>query len=213
MVQLDSIASIRMGLTLRGRDATRSVASGSYRLVRIGNVSQDGTWLNEEFSCIEPSENIREDQFLQNGDVLFPNRGNRTTAIVYRLDMPQAIAGAQFFVLRPDQSKVLPEYLAWFLRTEEAARYFDERRKGTYVPIIQRSDLAELKIALPSLDKQRKIVDVDALAVEAYGLTLQISALERKLINSQLVEATKKQGQARTNTDKHGRTQTNKDIL
>ena len=212
MVQLDSITSIRMGLTLRGRDATRSVASGSCRLVRIGDVSQDGTWLSQEFASIEPTETIRLEQFLHDGDVLFPNRGSRTTAIAYRLGMSRAIAGAQFFVIRPDQAKVLPEYLAWFLRTEEAARYFDERRKGTYVPIIQRSDLAELKMPIPSMDTQHKIVDVDAMAVEERDLTLQISAMKRKLVNGQLEEAAKRReetrthGQTRTDKDRHGHT-------
>lgn len=210
MVQLDSIANIRMGTTLRGRDATRSVASGSCRLVRIGDVSQDGTWLNEVFARIEPAENLREDQFLQDGDVLFPNRGNRTTAIAYRLDVSRALAGAQFFVLRPVQAKVLPEYLAWYLRAEESVRYFEERRKGTYVPIIQRSDLAELKIPLPSLTVQRTIVEIDALAVEEHDLAMQLAASKLKLLNGQLVEAAKNTDKGK-NKDKHGQTKTDTD--
>lgn len=198
MIQLDSIASIRMGLTLRGRDATRAVATGSCRLVRIGDISQDGAWLNEEFIRIEPSENIRDDQFLQDGDVLFPNRGNRTTAIAFRLNIFHALAGAQLFVLRPDQAKVLPEYIAWYLRAEESVRYFDERRKGTYVPVIQRSVLADLKIPLPSIDTQRTIVGIDTLAVEAKKLETHLTALKVKFVNGQLVKTAKKQGQTRT---------------
>jgi restriction endonuclease S subunit len=187
-----------MGLTLRGRDATRPVASGSCRLIRIGDVSQDGTWLNEAFTCIEPSETIRADQFLQDGDVLFPNRGNRTTAIAYRLGVPQVIVGAQFFVVRPDPSKVLPEYLAWFMRTEEAARYFDERRKGTYVAIIERRDLEELELPLPPLEAQRKIADVAALAVEERVLCEKLAALKARLVAGELLGAAR-QGC----TDKH----------
>jgi restriction endonuclease S subunit len=177
-----------MGVTLRGRDATRAVEAGSCRLVRISDISQDGTWSNEVFASIEPAERIREEQFLKSGDVLFPNRGTRTTAIAYRLGETRALAGAQFFVLRPDVSKVLPEYLAWFLRTEQAARHFEERRKGTYVQIIQRSDLAEMTIPLPPLEKQRKIVEVAALVVEERVLMERLAAMKAKLINGQLVE-------------------------
>lgn len=188
MIKLDAITEIRMGVTLRGRDATRAVEAGSCRLVRISDISQDGTWSNEVFASIEPAERIREEQFLKSGDVLFPNRGTRTTAIAYRLGETRALAGAQFFVLRPDVSKVLPEYLAWFLRTEQAARHFEERRKGTYVQIIQRSDLAEMTIPLPPLEKQRKIVEVAALVVEERVLMERLAAMKAKLINGQLVE-------------------------
>ena len=210
MKRLDSIAEIRMGVTLRGRDATRSVEAGSCRLVRISDVSQDGTWLNEVFARIEPAERIREELFLRSGDVLFPNRGTRTTAIVYRLDEPRVIAGAQFFVLRPDSSRVLPEYLAWFLRTEESARYFEGVRKGTYVQIIQRSDLAELAMPLPSMEVQQKIVEVAALAVEERLLAERLAALKARLVSGELVAAAR-DWERHGHTDGHGQTRTDKD--
>ena len=189
MTKLDAIADIRMGVNLRGRDATRAVESGSCRLVRIGDVSQDGTWINADFARIEPAERIREELFLRSGDVLFPNRGTRTTAIAFRLEVSRALAGAQFFVLRPDAAKVVPEYLAWYLRSEESARHFEERRKGTYVQIVQRSDLAEMELPLPPLDVQQRIVKVAALAVEERVLSERVAALRAKYCNGQLLAA------------------------
>ena len=189
MPLLITMAEIRMGVTLRGRDATRAVPTGSCRFVRIGDISQDGTWLNDQFVRIEPSESVREDLFLRPGDVLFPNRGTRTTAIAYLLDLPRTLAGAQFFVLRPHTGQVLPEYLAWFLRTEESARYFEGRRKGTYVPIIQRSDLAELEMSLPPLAVQQRIVDAAKLAVTERTLTERLASLKWKLTSGQLAKA------------------------
>lgn len=189
MTQLGSVADIRMGATLRGRNATRPVLAGSCQFVRIGDISQDGTFLNDEFVRIEPNERIHEDLFLRSGDVLFPNRGTRTTALTYRLDLPRTIVGAQFFILRPDAERVLPEFLAWFLRTEEAARYFAGRRKGTYVQIIQRSDLAELEMPTPTLAVQQKIVDAANLAVTERILTERLATLTWKLTNGQLAKA------------------------
>jgi restriction endonuclease S subunit len=177
-----------MGVTLRGRDATRVVEGGSCRLVRISDVSQDGTWVNTEFARIGPAEPIRDDHFLRSGDVLFPNRGTRTTAIIFRAEQPRVIAGAQFFVLRPHDASVLPEYLAWFLRTEDSARHFEERRKGTYVQIVERRDLEELELPLPPLEIQRKIVEVDALVIEERSLSERLAALKAKYINGSLLE-------------------------
>ena len=210
MVRIDSVAEIRMGVTLRGRDATREVETGSCRLVRISDVSQDGTWLNADFARIEPAERIREEHVLRPGDVLFPNRGTRTTAIVYRLEASRALAGAQFFVLRPDVSRVLPEYLAWFLRTEEAARHFEERRKGTHVQTLERRDLAELALPLPSLEVQRTIVEVATLAVEERLLAERLAALKDRLVGGELVAAAK-DWDGHGHTDGHGQTRTDKD--
>jgi restriction endonuclease S subunit len=166
-----------MGATLRGRDATRPVPSGSYRLVRIGDISQDGTLLNEDFVCIEPRQSVSEELILRSGDVLFPNRGTRTTALAYRLNQARTIAGAQFFVLRPQATRVLPEYVAWFLRTEEAANYFAGKRKGTYVQIIERKDLADLMMPLPPL------------AVQKSNLSEQLARMRCRLTNGQLLQA------------------------
>ena len=189
MTKLGSIAEIRMGATLRGRDATRPVPNGRFQLIRIGDISQDGNLLAKNLNSIEPNESVSQGVLLRPGDVLFPNRGNRTTALVYRLERTNVIVGAQFFILRPDISQVLPEYLAWFLRTETAAKYFDGRRRGTTVQIIQRGDLVELRMPLPSLDVQKHIVELAGLAITERNLTEQLAIRKWKLVNDQIFQA------------------------
>jgi restriction endonuclease S subunit len=157
--------------------------------VRIGDISQDGTLLKEEFVCIEPRQSVSEDLILRSGDVLFPNRGTRTTALAYRLDQARTIAGAQFFVLRPEPPRVFPEFLAWFLRTEEAASYFGGKRKGTYVQIIERKDLADLEMPLPPLAVQKTVVAAAELAVKERKLSEGLACMRWRLTNGQLLRA------------------------
>lgn len=180
-----------MGATLRGRDATRPDPKGSYSFVRIGDISQDGTLRGHDFNRIEPNEPVNEDLWLRRGDVLFPNRGERTTAIAFPVEHPQTIVGPQFFIVRPDQRVIAPEYLAWFLRSAESVAHFETRRKGTYVKIIQRKDLAELEIPLPPLATQRKIVEIAGLVLEERELTERLSQLKWRYVNEQLVHAAK----------------------
>lgn len=189
MTRLGSIAEVRMGATLRGRDATRPVANGRFQLIRIGDISRDGHLLADQFDRIEPNESISQELFLRPGDVLFPNRGTRTTAFTFRLDRSDTIAGAQFFILRPDPNRVLPEYLAWFLRSEKVARHLDGDRKGTYVKIIQRSALTDLEIPLPPLEVQRRIVEAAELALTERTLTERLAALKWMLASKQLLMA------------------------
>ena len=171
MPRLSSIADIRMGATLRGRDATRPDPKGAYQFVRIGDISQDGTLRSEDFLRIEPNEPVREELWLRPGDVLFPNRGTRTTALAFPLDQPRIIVGPQFFIVRPDDERVSAEYLAWFLRSAEAAAHFEARRKGTYVQIIQRGDLAErtFRFEIPKAMQLRDALIEKLLSIFAFG--------------------------------------------
>lgn len=191
MIKLGSIAEIRMGATLRGRDATRPVPNGRFRLVRIGDLSQDGQWITDQFDRISPGESISPELLLRPGDVLFPNRGARTTACVFQFGYEDALAGAQFFLLRPDAQVLLPEFLAWYLRSQEAARHFDERRTGTHVKIIQREALTELNMPLPPLKVQGQIVELSQLQVTERDLTAEIAELKTRLLNHQLIQTAK----------------------
>src|SRR6266513_6010006 len=107
MPSLNSISEIRMGATLRGRDATRPDPNGPYRFIRIGDISQQGTFRPNDFIRIQPNEKVNPELLLRSGDVLFPNRGTRTTAIVYQGDGANALVGAQFFIVRPSLSHLV----------------------------------------------------------------------------------------------------------
>ncbi len=178
-----------MGATLRGRDATRPDPAGSCHLVQISDLNNDGTFRNEDFTRIQPNETVNPSLYLRPGDILFPNRGTRTTAAVLTYTAENILAGAQFFVLTRKSTEVLPEYLAWTLRTTEAARYFSSRRKGTLVQTLQRFHLEEFPVPLPSLAVQRKILELADLEREARLLetrlaTLRSSHLEESLLNA-----------------------------
>lgn len=176
-------------MTFRGRDATREVENGSCRLVRIGDISPVGTWLTRSYARIEPAQRVDPELFLQKGDVLFPNRGTRTTAVAFDGDDSRVLAGAQFFVIRPRADLVDPRYLAWCLRSDKALRHFAERRKGTHVQVIERDDLACFEVSLPPLQRQLIIVEAALLSIRERQLADRLAERSFAYINSQLAAA------------------------
>lgn len=176
-----------MGVTLRGRDATRPDPNGSCRMIRIGDVTDDGRLHAGELLQFEPSDPIKPDHFLRSGDILFPNRGLRTAACVFDLPGSNVLVGAQFFILRVNARVALPAYVAWFLRSGTAAAHFNERRKGTLVQTLQRRDIEELALPLPSLAKQATIVAVEALAIQERQLSSKLSQLQSISLQHRLV--------------------------
>jgi len=192
MTFLSSIAEIRMGATLRGRDATRPVPNGSYLFIRIGDISQDGSLLTDDLPRIEPNESINSRSCLCPGDVLLPNRGARNTAIVFHGMELRTIVGPQFIVIRPNQNQVLPEYLAWVLGTAPIQDTLNALKKGSHVPVIDRSALATLLIPLPPLTKQRQIVEIASLALQELQLTERLLQLRSQFANEHLVRFAQK---------------------
>lgn len=188
MPLLKNIAEIRMGVTFRGRDATRPTPDGPYTLIRIGAIDQHGCIALDEVISIRPNDPVSKNLILRSGDVLFPNRGTRTTAATF-LDLGKpAIVGSQFFLIRPDPDRIAPDYLAWFLRTDFAHQYFETCRTGSNVRLIQRSDLAELSVATPPLEIQAGVVAASDCAREERRLSQKLAELRWKLSNQQLLE-------------------------
>lgn len=187
---LGKLTKIRMGVTLRGRDATRPDPQGSHRMIQIGDLADDGTFRSDDFCRVEPRETIKESFYLQPGDILFPNRGLRTTASVFNGNDPRTFVGAQFYVIRVNASSdLLPEYLAWLLRTSAASKYFASHRKGTLVKTLQLGDLQSFPVCLPALDLQHRIIEIDQLQREAQQLESTLYSLRHTHLELSLLKA------------------------
>ena len=188
-IPLCHIADVRMGVTLRGRDATRPVPHGSCFMIRISDLTNDGHLAPDDLLQFEPGDEIKPDHILRRGDVLLPNRGTRTTAYVYDLPLTNVVVGAQFYIIRPNESKVRADYLAWYLRTEVAATYFALRRKGTLVQTVQRKDVLEMELPLPPLAKQDSIIALDALVIQERQLSSELALKRASYMQRVLVHA------------------------
>lgn len=189
MPKLKSIAEIRAGATLRGRDATRPSPEGDVRFLRIGDLNQDGECRLNDLDCISLKESISGTLFLKEGDVLFPNRGTRTTSFVFPGEQPPTLVGSQFFIIRVKTDHVLPGYLAWFLRSPRALSHFDLHRKGSLVQTIDRNDIEDLEVPIPLFETQYQIVKIAELSVQARELESKLQSLQQQYLHSRLLNA------------------------
>jgi restriction endonuclease S subunit len=191
--RLEQIVEIRSGATLRGRDATRPVSNGRYRLIRISDLTTEGEWLSDQFLTIDPPEEIREDFVLRPGDVLFASRGVRMQAAAFMdAHIKNAITGAQFFLLRHFKVDLLPEYLAWALNSPDAQSYFQKNTSGSYVPLVTIDILKKLEINVPPLEIQHGIVEAHRLGIQEKHILSRLSEIRQTLLSHQLQLASHK---------------------
>ena len=179
---LRDIALIRAGVPFRKR--VEPVAGGPYCLVQIKDVSRDQGLQVDSLVRVDAPE-ASQSHLLREGDVLFIARGTRNDAVVFSSDMTNAIAGAQFFVIRPT-GRVLPEYLAWYLNQASAQRHVAEYSSGSFVPFVPKTALEELEVVLPSMEDQRRIVAVQELSLKEQELLDAIKAKRRSLVEAAL---------------------------
>ncbi len=117
------------------------------------------------------------------GDILFRARGDRPTATVLdRRYREPAVAVLPLFILRPDRSRVVPRYLAWAINRPASQHHFARVARGTGTLVVLRGGIESLRIALPGLGAQRRIVEVDRLAEREFRLALRAAEARRGLV-------------------------------
>jgi len=156
---LDKIAQVDSGKSFRHR--IDSIPNGECLVIQMKDISSDYSNIIGTPESIS-IDGIGSSQLLRKGDILFMAKGNNNFATLYRSDQV-AIAVSLFFIIRPDKSKILPEYLAWFLNSSKAQAYFGQRQLGTSIKNIRKEALAQLEVDVPNMNKQTQITELNNL--------------------------------------------------
>ena len=179
-VQLRDILEIVTGFQVRSRKAL--LDEGEYQIIQMRNIDTViGKFIeNSEYHYVS-SEGRPEKFLLHDGDVIIPSKGNHNVALLITQEANRFIASNQFYILRINKKRCLPEYLLWFLNNRDSQSFFDKRRCGTSTQILKKEVLANLEIILPSLEEQNKVVSVNNFIEQEIKLLDQLKDKKRHL--------------------------------
>ena len=135
------------------------------------------------------AEGISEKHLLKNGDVLFAAKGTKNFAVVFENHNEPSVASTSFFVIRPSDKKVLPQYLAWFLNNHTTQTLLKGQAIGTSIPSISKQVLENLEIPVPNIEIQKAILQITKLRNKEKLLKQKIENLKDMKINQQLLKA------------------------
>jgi hypothetical protein len=172
---LGEIAEVRFGYPFRG--PVKDAADGEAAVVQIKNVDAD---LGIDWASLVRTklEGRRKPDWLQQGDIVFTARGNRNAAASVGKVSVKAVSSPHLYVIRlVRHDAALPEFLAWLMNQPDAQRYFAQSAEGTNITSIRKQVLQDMPLRLPSLEKQKLIMRVDAAA------RLERQLLERLIEN------------------------------
>lgn len=157
--RLDEISDISGGIT-KGRNLT---GQETLRLpyLRVANV-QDGYLDLSEMKSIELKASEKEKYLLTEGDVLYTEGGDRDKlgrGTVWHGEIKDCVHQNHVFKARINRNVAIPEYVAYWSMSAPARNYFYTKGKQSVnLASINKSVLSALELPVPSLSKQKHIV-------------------------------------------------------
>lgn len=146
-------------------------------------------YLNFDYQNIDKVSDFqfKEKFFLNKGDIVFVSKGvNNFAIVIEQINFP-IIASATFFIIRVNEKILIPEYLAWFMNQKEAQNYFSEKKAGTYVPNLNKQDIMDLPLKVPTLKTQKAIARTAMLLSREIAILEKLKANRKELIQTQLI--------------------------
>lgn len=172
-----NIASIKTGYTFRGKIKEAEKDKGNAYLVQIKDLRkyQENTlslsFSAEGFPKIEWEG--RNTAFANPYDVILPARGGHFQASFLTEQQNGSlpvIVSSQFLVLTANSS-ILPEFLCWSLNQSSMQRKLMESSQGTGIPMLKANTLKQLKLSVPPLATQQKIIDINNIWLQEQRTT------------------------------------------
>lgn len=179
--KLQDIADIQAGFSFRKGITQKE--DGEFRVIQIQDIGNDGEVLTEDLTRTE-ADNFKPEHFVQQGDVLFATRGANRRAGFIKEEMPDTIFVAQILSLRNISENIMPAYLAWYLNQTPAQAYFESNASGSLIQNIRIDVLKDLEISIPSLEDQRRILEIHRLRIREKKLVEEIQ-MKRDQITEQ----------------------------
>ncbi|MBW1706279.1 MAG: restriction endonuclease subunit S [Deltaproteobacteria bacterium] len=187
-MKLSIIAMIQSGYHSRGRVEPHE--DGSHFLLQARDVDGGNlTYRTDTLIRFNPDLS-RADGILKKNDILFMARGTRNYSVLLGEIPDSTLAAACFFIVRISDEKVFPGYLCWYLNQPPVERYLVRHSgRGVHMPVVRRSVLEKLDIPLPTMEIQKKIVELEALRREEEDLTNRLAEKRKQQVTALCLKA------------------------
>jgi hypothetical protein len=138
-------------------------------------------------SYIQDDDDL-ERYMLKQGDLIFAGKGHRLFAWNYQQSFGKAVPSSLFYTIRISKPEIiLSEYLGIFLNLDKTINKLKSLSMGTSIPSLQKSELSNLSIYIPPIDKQKQIIQLSNNLDENIKLTSQLfekkKTLKKGLLN------------------------------
>lgn len=189
IVTLEEIASITTGVYEKGSP------SGDIYYLQAKHFNEYGKFRKNTIISPEIHMDSRlKRHVLQDGDLLLTAKGENNRVCYYRNEIGKSVASSTFFVIRLKQPSISPEYLQWYLNTSRMQFLFSTLSKGTHILSLSKKSLLKVKVEIPQLEQQNKILKLQSLWILERGTTLELIKQKELLYQNLLLNLANQKG-------------------
>lgn len=187
--KMKEVATVQMGYSFRSRLETSE--SGGVAVIQMKDLLNDNTVGCDGLMKID-MEAVMEHHLARKGDLIFRSRGHIATSAVLLDDPGNAVVAAPLLRIRVTKPEaVLPEYLNWYISQRDAQIFLTSRADGTAQKMISKQAIEDMEVALPSLKKQKNIVELATLSAREYTLLHTLADKREQYISKLLMQLAK----------------------
>jgi hypothetical protein len=179
--RLRDVTQITTGYPFRGK--VHPEEGGDVMVVQIKDIDAESGLTADRTLQLRGRDGKYDRYLLSTGDVLFQSRGSRHPVAL--VDVPiRGIAALGLHVLKSDRRRLRPEFLVWYLNHPNGQAEIKDVAKGSYVPFVSKAALEDLRIPIPPIQTQNKIVEIASLRQREQQLALQLEHLRQQVVDS-----------------------------
>jgi hypothetical protein len=177
---INSIAKIQIGFQAKRKIETDPEAP--YCLIQAKDIDDANTIIFDDLGRFHPDR--APNKYLVNKDnILFQARGSSHFASLVTKETYNTLASGSFFIITAQADMIFPEYLCWWMNQSKSQAYFNSQAKGSDISFVSKKELARLKVPVPDLRIQKKIIRTMAAWSREKALLARQIELKDKLIN------------------------------
>ncbi|MDR2621192.1 MAG: restriction endonuclease subunit S [Dysgonamonadaceae bacterium] len=181
-MKIKDISTVQTGVYLK------ETSGGEARYLQVKSFDYRKVSLISILPSLVLNDKVKK-HLLSEGDLLFAAKGFVNFCVVFREEWGISVASSSFLILKiHDKTKVMPEYVCWFLNRSDVLAFFQNLTAGSVLPSISKTMLENFEIDVPDISLQGKIVAVSELQQQEQILSEKIMELKNKLIEKQLVK-------------------------
>lgn len=193
--RMREVAEVRTGFLPQTARTPEATAGREWHALRVGDVAADGRIAWAALGRVV-APTAAATAVVRDGDVLVPLRSPRPTATVARGVSRDVVAVGHWALCTADPGSVLPEYMAWFLNHPRLGAGLEGALQGSNLKFLPMRAVRDLRLDVPPLSVQRRIVGAVALNTHAAALERELAAARAQLVDAVTLDALRRTGAA-----------------
>ena len=184
-MKLHEVATINAGYAFRS--AIEPVKNGNLFVFQAKDIVQGESIVSAESLTPTSQEVAGYAGYLRKGDVLLVARGMKAgsfRATIFLAEEKKVIASSSVHVIRVNDSRVLPEFIALYLNSKEGQKAIAEIVSGSYIGAVPRKKLEQITIPFPPLEQQKNLVDLHENIRRQQKIMERQGELKQEIINA-----------------------------